>query len=256
MTLRQSRQVNNLPRHFRIGFPLSFAPVISPFFALAMGFLVLASPAFAANFTGERGFSLTYPDSWMIATKQVQDEISASVKAILEKIGNTDFAKISVLVFNPVDDDFIENVNLVITPGRIPLDDRGLDVALEALAAAWAAQGTSLRNVARGVDTFGNNEALSIEYDVELYGQSMHQWIVAIPGKDRTYIITSSALSSEFDEYAETFRNIVYSVELDTGFWGIWLGLPQWLRYALIGGAIGLGISLVRSVFRRKKSGA
>ena len=98
----------------------------------------------------------------------------------------------------------------------------------------------------------GSNEALSVHFDVPLLGQDVHQWVVGMPGKYQTYIVTCSTIASEYKKYDSIFTETVSSLQIDAGVGGFWYRLPGGARYAIIGGLIGLGIFIISSFLRKK----
>ena len=206
----------------------------------------------AAEFSSLRGFALEYPDSWCVATSAQQDAITSEAGAMFNKLGNVNWNAMAVVIFNPEEDEFAESVNVVVAPGVLPLgEDAGSEIA-DQVVAQYSSLGIDFDLVKMERTTARGKDALSITADVEMPGfdRPLRQRQVIVPGRTQTYIVTCGAFQEDFEEYEPVFTQVVDSLQVDSGVGGVWYCLPTVIRYAIIGGLVGLAFSVVSSVFK------
>ncbi len=229
-------------------------------FSLIAGFLliVLATQARAGHFSSASGFSFDYPDGWVVATKEQRQAVRERYKAVFEKMGDVDLGKMAVLVFNPENDGFAENVNVVVSAGRMPVNEDSRRKLEQAFSEQLGRAGLTPIDLRSEIVTFGRRKAISTRWIMAglVPGVVLRQWQVAIPGRNQTYAVTASASTTTFPQYEPRFRSIFASFKADAGALGFWHGLPGIVQSAIIGGitagiAAAIGVRL-RPVFRRK----
>jgi hypothetical protein len=218
--------------------------------SMMFGLIVYAQ---TAKFTSLRGFSLNYPDGWVIATKEEQRQLAAQFQSVFEKLGAVDLDRMAVVVFNPQDDEFIESINVVVSPGRMPLDQNTEIELAHHLVTQFTEMGLAPSLLGTERITFGNHEAFSIRWELADPGGHgrLRQWQVAIPGRNQTYIVTCSAAASEYDRFAPLFSQTINSMEIEAGLGGLWHSLPGWVTNAIIGALIGLLYGIISSLLKK-----
>lgn len=213
--------------------------------------VAICASARAGEFKSLRGFSLTYPDGWAAISSEQRDAITQELKPWLDKLGKVDLTRMAAVFVNPKDDGFLENINVVVAPGAPGVDAAGQQEYRELLANQLSELGVETRNLEVDQATFGGKPALTARLNLVIPGEAepVREWQVAIPGRGQTYIVTCSARASEFSQYEPLFQKTIDSLKIDAGPGGLWYSLSPPVRFAIIGGLIGLLVGIFRSVF-------
>jgi len=205
-------------------------------------------------------YSITTPPGWEIASKDQMGFLEENFNAVIKtKLESLDFDHISVAIFDPGNDDFMENMNIVITEGEIPVSKSSIKEYKQYMIPEFEKLGMQIISVTGEIEKIGDHKCLSMGI---VYKQSLIEGIpdveskllqVVIPGKKRSFIISCTAANSNFSTYLPLFRKSIASfVDLNkkTG----WDALPGALRGGIIGGLIALVISFFSLIFGSKKS--
>jgi hypothetical protein len=223
---------------------------------LSTGILLAAAAAQPAttHFSSPRGFSLDYPQGWVVGTRETQQALLSQYKSVFEKMGKVDLSRMAVMVFDPCDDEFIENISVVISSGRVPVTEESCRKLAQELPAQMQGAGLSVTDVRTELVVFGNRNVISNRYLLTGLrpGLTLRQWQILVPGANRTYIVTASATQATFPRYEARFRDIFGSFQADSGVLGLWYGIPNIIRYAIIGGIVGGLAGGIRALFKRK----
>jgi hypothetical protein len=213
-----------------------------------------ASPSATRHYSSPRGFSFDYPEPWVVAAQETQQAILDHYKPVLEKMGKVDFNRMAVLVFDPCDDGFVENLNVVVSRGRMPVNEESCRKLAQALAGQMQSGGLNPTNVRTQILVFGRRKVLSTHWTLAglAPGVTLRQWQIAVPGANQTYIVTASATTATFPRYEARFRDIFASFQPDGGVLGLWYRIPRIVQYAIIGGIAGGIVGALRCLFKRK----
>ena len=179
----------------------------------------LRRPAMLAH-ANPRGFTLKYPAGWKVASADERSDVARDVKRYFEKMGDLDPSKLPVMVFNPVEDDFIENINCAVGSGSVPqVDEDGAKRFVKGVSDAFDKLGTPLAGARAEMIQIGSKKAISAHWDLTVKDVKgpIHQWQVVIPGKSQVYVFTCSALASQFERYEPLFSVVIQSIEVDAG---------------------------------------
>ena len=203
--------------------------------------IVAQFQARGAEYTSPQGFSLEYPDSWKVASKELLKAAEHEAQPLLEKVGAVDFDQVAVIVLSPTIDKFVENVNVVVASGAPPVDEQAKREYVQGLTEQYSGMGLRPSNVKSELIEVGDRRAISVRLDAVFPGQDepIRQWQVLVPAGRRLYVVTCSALASDFAQYEPVFSKIVHSLRSKGGLAEFWHNLPTILRYAIIGGLIG-----------------
>jgi hypothetical protein len=225
-----------------------------PVLIISLILLVLPVEAQPNRFSGTQGFSFEYPNGWVVLTKEQQRALVNEYKTVLGKLGEIDFDRITVAVFNPQNSEFPENVNVVVAPGSIPVNEDSRQKHAQTMSEGMQTAGVTVTNIVSDITKFGEKQALSLQWTMKhpALGISIRQWQVAIPGRNQTYIITASASAANFQTYEAGFKRAFESFEVDGGSLGFWHSLPGWVQNAIWGAVIGMVISLLGLLFKNK----
>jgi len=239
-----------------LGFRISFQALALCLFCSAT-VPIAVSPA--AEYSSPKGFSFQYPDSWRIATGGQQVGVKKLVQKTFKGINPERVRRLAVVLLDSEQDEFVENVNVVIAKGRMPLEKESDDEILKMLKQQWARLGLSVRVLKHERIKIQGRPAFSVQYESQFAQQSgpVRQWAVMVPGNGRTYIMTCSAAAKDFERYQPIFNQIISSFRVDTGLAGWWYALPPVLRSAILGGAIGglagAGVALALRAIKRSR---
>lgn len=225
-------------------------------FLLLVSCVLAATSLRAAEVTSPRGFSFKHPDDWKVLTASQQETVSHELKSLLERLGKINLHSMAVMVVNPVEDAFAENINVVVAPG-VPKADAAADREYaQALSQMYSTAGVHVVGSKVERTKFGGREVLSAHSDVRFPGHDdvVRQWQVVFPGRSQSYVVTCSAQVSDFHRYEPIFAEAIESMRVDVGLGGLWYSLPTGMRWAIVGGLVGLGFSVLSS-FGRKPAG-
>ncbi|MCU0917830.1 MAG: hypothetical protein MUC88_25195 [Planctomycetes bacterium] len=206
------------------------------------------------HFSSPQGFSFDYPAGWIVATEETRAAVMEEARPILEKLGNVDFRTVAAMVFDPCDDGFIENVNVIITPGRLPINEESRRKLSQVTAQQLRNSGIGAADERTEIVTFDERRAISTHRTVTglVPGVTVRQWQIVLPGRNRTYTVTASATEATFPRYETHFRTILAGFRPDGGAMGLWHRLPRVAQYAIIGGIAGALWGVFRWLVPRK----
>ena len=215
------------------------------------------SAVMAGHYSSIRGFSLDYPDGWVAATKEETSEMAKEVKVVFEKIKNINNDRIAVVIFDPKNDDFIEGINIIVSPGKMPLNDKLRREFTQMFSKQMEAMGLEVKKTNSKIDKIGGKKCLSLRWTMasQAIGFDIIQWQVAFPGKNSTYILTASATSASFPIYEEKFRKTFASFNTDGGIFAFWHRMPKLAQDAIIGALIGLFFVSILRLFKKLHKG-
>jgi hypothetical protein len=189
------------------------------------------------------GFSLVYPDGWFAITNirdvTKAESMPAGIRAWLDK-HPVDLGKARLLVVRDGEDDFLENVNVVMVDQQQPANDSSLKTLLKMLPQQFSSLGLKVEDLQGRIQKLGANEAIVFDYRFVLPGTEtkLRQTQAHIPGGGKTYIFTCTAKADSFAAAAGTFDTILASVKVPAPIAQGFTMTPV-LRGALIGGIAG-----------------
>jgi hypothetical protein len=167
------------------------------------------------EFRSPAGYSFAYPEGWYVLAdprdRLDKMPLPPTIQAWFEK-NHVDFSKVSAIAVRDGQGDFLENLNVVVSPGQMPVNDSTLKVLLEGIPKQVVSMGGKVEDLHGGVQKVGANEALAVEYRCTFPGTEfpMRQRQFYIPG-GKTYIVTCTGGADTFTEYAPIFENILTS---------------------------------------------
>jgi hypothetical protein len=199
--------------------------------------------------TDDKAFSIRYPADWKIITKEQNDKVQREAGPLMAKL-KVDLNRMTFVVADPAPAALPPNVNLVITPGRLPLDKPDLAKAKmrETLDQLAAATGARMSDVNIAVEQLAGHDVLISSYRTTGPGAALRQTQVMFPGRTQTYIVTCSALAADYPRVEPTFKAMLDSVKVASGGFGAW---PLWAQYAAIGGIGGAAAGAVAWIAMR-----
>lgn len=227
--------------------------------SLACGFLGsgFASVGLAAEpaFTSPKGFTITPPDGWSLMSKDAASEVNAAIKKQFPKVDARSMDNLAVMLLSGFDAG-VTNLNVVVTPSRLPIGDSGAE---QKVAAMLQDQYTKLgitvskMNVTR--KTFGTHPSIVADFESNIGGQPTRQWQVMMLSGKQTLIVTCSSRQATFEKYAPVFTKTMEAMTFPPDAGG---EFPLWLRYGIIGGVVGGLVGLAQKLMasRKKRDGA
>lgn len=213
--------------------------------ALATG---VGGPRAGAADYAASGLALAYPDGWVLATQADSKLLQGSPSPMRRLFTGLDFRHISLCVARPPEDEFCDNVNLVIESEEVALTEETRVRANSELPLMYAPYHISPTGLAVKLETIGANRTLSARWDIVIPGDSrpLTQWQVHIPGGGKTYVFTCSAPQARFARVEPAFRTILASVKIQRGW-------PAWLVTAIQVAVLCAGVALLLVLTRPKK---
>jgi hypothetical protein len=165
-----------------------------------------------------QGFSLDAPPAWVIATKENQEQVLRDYAGVLGKLGQLDFDRVAVLVFNPANKDFAENINVIVAPGKMPLDEMMPKMA-DMLKTEFKRLGLEPANITSERIKINGHDAISAKYEMTYPvpdAPKVKQWQVIVPGESKTYVFTCTAAASSYAQMEPLFSAALNSADVDT----------------------------------------
>jgi gas vesicle protein len=207
--------------------------------------------ATAAEYSDPQGFSLTYPDDWAALPSgfdAVKGRIPPNIQKWVEK-NKVDLSHAAVLIIRNGDEDFLENINVVVARTQAPTSGRAAKELSEVMREKCRSMGIAIEDLEVSVQQVGSNEAVVFDHKIKLpfLDSLLKQKQVIIPGGGKTYTVTCTAKDDTFAKYSSTFDGILASFRcpppVAQGFdWG------PLLTGATVGSAIGLLVALYRKI--------
>ena len=230
-------------------------------FGLLCGLMCLISVTVvgAAEYTGPEGFSLTYPDEWVVFSKHQQEAARLEARKMLDNMDKVDLSGIAVMIARPNDGVFAENINVAVGAGGAEVSSLLEQQYVKGIKEELGRMGLSPINIRSERITVGNRKAISVHSDLNFPGlpERMHQWQVIIPTGNKTCVLTCSALVSDFDEVEPLFAEIVNSMRVKGGLLdGVSVPVRLGIIGGLLGGFGGVIIALIWILSRKKNSAA
>jgi len=204
-------------------------------------------------FRSPSGYSLTYPSNWQLASNSQQETVRQVAKNFASQAGVAARTNYDVVLYDPYSGAFRSNVNVLVQPGTLSIDDRNAAKMKSTIQQVVSRVTTGSSTINVKTEKFSGHPALVGYYDVTLSGYPVSIMQVALPAGDKTLIITCTSLSSRFFIDKPSFDFMVDSVaaSVPAPFPGL-AGVPTWLIGAVIGGVVGLVVWMIGFMSRTK----
>jgi hypothetical protein len=174
--------------------------------------LAAVSSVTAGDLTSPKGFSLSFPDAWQAATKEQLDKVGELTK---KSAGNVPTPV--ALITAPPSDGFAPNINVIVTPGPIVLNEKSEDEIAKGIAAQFTAIGVKPPEMKTGHITVDGKSTLTIAYErtEPASGKQLRQWTIFIPGKKQLYVVTCTSLKTQWSNVFPSLDETVKSMKVD-----------------------------------------
>jgi hypothetical protein len=215
---------------------------------------VAQDSATTQKYVSSKGYTIQMPQGWRVADATMTGQALREGMRQFSNLQSIDFSNIDVLVFDDNPDDFAESINVVVSKGRLPVSESQLSEASGSIQDVYRSVGISPRNFSARIARFADRECFVFSYTVNMDGQEMSQTQYLVPGEDVSYIVTCTAISTDQGRYEPVFLRAMQSFKVTGSGLSFWEGLPQWLRWAIIGGGIGLAWPVIGGIFKGSSS--
>ncbi len=227
-------------------------------FAAGLVLVCVGNPALGGEYTDPSGFSFTYPDDWVVVTREIladaRKQVGPDVKDWLAKT-NMDLNRIRVAVFRKGHD---ENLNVIVNDKELPVNDRSVQELRNVLPQQFKTAGFQADNLQVGIQKIGPHEVAVSDFQVRLpvSPDLFREKQVYLPGGGKTFIITCTAKANSFQQVAPAFEQILASFRVPPptpgGF--DWKGVMiTGLIGGVAGGLIGGAFALYKKLAARRK---
>lgn len=186
---------------------------------MSLVFVVGARSTAGGEYRDPTGFSFVYPDGWFaVAAFQegaIRETMPPEIQAWLEK-NSIDFKKVSVLLVREGHEEFLENMNVVVVPDQLSLNDRSVKDLLNQLTQKYASMGMKLGKLEGQARKIGANQTYVVEYRIvfPFDDSPLIQRQVFIPSGGKTYVVTCTGKAETFADHAPTFESILASLKV------------------------------------------
>lgn len=200
--------------------------------SLHLAFLVIIGAAAAGAGAGgdvirsPQGYSVGLPPGWRPATPE---ELHAAVAGV-----GKDPRAIDMLLLHPVLDDFVENVTIVVTPGRLRIEGGLVSKYVDAYATSFKGSAFQYEPLDARVEELSGVRFISIRHRLRLGEEQpeLRQWVAVIPGNESIYTLTCTAREADVETYEPAFRHIVSSFRGSPSLAERFFEVPVWGRVA------------------------
>lgn len=154
-----------------------------------------------------------------------------------------------VLLVRDGDDDFLQNLNVVVVEEQQPVNDATLKQLLKLFPQQFASMGLKVNDLQGRMQKVGINEALVFDYRFVVPGTEteVKQRQVRIPGGGKTYIVTCTWKADLSADSLVPFENMLASFKVPApiarGF-----DMTSVLRGAVIGAVVGALVVLFKMI--------
>ncbi|WP_339749468.1 hypothetical protein [uncultured Rubinisphaera sp.] len=180
----------------------------------------LVNSAFSEDYRDKSGFSFTHPAGWLPINGSLKSELidggmTDTAKDYLKK-QSFDFEKIKVLLIRNGQDDFLENVNVVVVDGKLPATQEFADLLVKMLPQQYKQMGMDVDNFKSKIKTFGSNEGIIVNQrmnpsETVPNALKQRQFYMASQNQEKSYIITYTATPETFKDHVKTFEQVLES---------------------------------------------
>lgn len=202
----------------------------------------------ATTFKSPKGFSITVPSGWMVASKDQSEALRKAAQPFLSKLGGANLDHMALLAFDTNSRSFLTNINVVLSRGRLEPTEENKGQLRSIVDKTGQAVGKPASDVSINIEPFAGRQALVSRYTLELNGLRVHQMQIALAGTNQTYIITCSISPDEAAHYEPIFKSIIGTIQIDQGF----ENLPDWFTSGLIGAGVGGIIGAVFTLIKKR----
>jgi hypothetical protein len=184
---------------------------------LAGFFFAVASIAQAEQYVDRSGFSFNYPSGWVAYANPATAKLPAELRSRLDR-NRTELGKLSVMLFHRAKSDSTENISVSVAPETSLINDASLRELKMILPQEGTARGIRIDRMRGAIQDIGGHKAIVIEFDSRVPALSvpMHQCQFYLSSGGKTYIITCTALASDFDQLTPAFGQILLSFQMPT----------------------------------------
>ena len=223
--------------------------VVMPAFLSLFGIAALAVAA-EPPFTSPKGFTITPPDGWTVLSKDGAREVNEVIKKEFPKFDSANLGRMAVMLMCPADGG-VTNLNVVVTPGRLPIGDSGAEQKLaDMLRTEYTKIGFTVSKMTASRKTFGTHPAIMADFESNVGGAPTRQWQVAMVSGKQTLIVTCTSQRPTFDQHVPAFTKAIEGMTFPADAGG---EMPLWLKYGIIGGAVGGLIGLAQKLMTSRK---
>jgi hypothetical protein len=205
-----------------------------------------------------RRISMNIPDNWMVLSKEQTQSLPSEIRERFPQLSKIDIKKLEASAYDTSCDGFLQNVNIVITSGKMPLSNDVLKQVIDALLKQYIDMGMNPSIISSKISRFGENDAAVVhgEIDSHYANGRIHQILAMIPSGNETYIITFSFAKENSEAYLAGVNEILNSVKLErtSGSSGQLSPLAKnIIKYTVSGAILGALVGLAQYFKSRKK---
>ncbi len=206
-----------------------------------------------------RGISMNIPDNWMALSKEQTQSLPGEIRERFPQLSKIDISKLEASAYDTSCDGFLENVNIVITSGKMPLSNDILKQVVDALLKQYADMGMNPSIISSKISRFGENDAAVVHEEINSHYANgrIQQLLAMIPSGNETYIITFSFAKENSEAYLAGVNEILNSVKIEhsSGSSGQQLSplARNIIKYTISGAIIGAAVGLAQYLKNRKK---
>ena len=202
----------------------------------------------------EKGYQITYPSGWQVATAEVR---TAAGEAATKLLANIDFSKIDVMIYDPTTDP-TRNLNVVVSPDVVSVNQTTLDDYRNGLTQQLSGAGLSPDGLDVKLGKVGSYDAIIATWtaDAPSMGRMWQEQFI-IPGGSHTFIVTCTSEAGSSPVAGPIFASAMATFQIDQeptrSISEVWETAPGWVHNALIGAGIGALFGIFGS-FKRSMS--
>jgi hypothetical protein len=176
--------------------------------------------ALGGDWKSPKGFTLSFPDTWKVATEEQMKAAAAAGAAAAQKAGGNEAAKappLEVILVGPVQDKFAANINVIIIPQAITLN-----AMTEGQIVGQAKTGLFMAGIKVGEIKTSHVEvdkrpgfSMAFEQGEGPDDAILRCWKVFVSGAKQTYLINCVAKKSQWAAVYPDFKKIIGDMHFD-----------------------------------------
>jgi hypothetical protein len=173
-----------------------------------LGLVAETSALEPKQFKSPKGYKLTYPDDWTVASP---DQLTKMFK----QGGKGNVPDLAILGTHR--EKYLEYVTMIIIPQAIRLDEVSQQQLVFTIQGSMTPAGGKPPEIKRSRIRIDGLPALSLACEFTPAGapEPLRWWKAIVPGEKQTYVVTCTALKSQWDEIVPNFTKIINSLRVD-----------------------------------------
>ena len=203
--------------------------------------IVFVNQASARTYGGRSGYEIDIPRGWT----------ALNPKWDAQRLGRytgyrtQDWSNVDVILADTAEDEFHENINIVVLGTRLPVKQSDQAKIEDQIATEFVTEDGDAPTVSAEIIQIGGRNAWSAKYRLSDSdsGSGLWVWQVFMPMGGKTLVLTSMADSAHFQATRPKYEAAFGSLKIDRTLMDRWMSLPLLIRTLIVGAVLGLVVA-------------